>query len=316
METQSAPVAKVKKDFVIDIKGIDIKGQIKESVNGFIKENAPDIIDRVMVGRINEAVKKLTPNFITVGETPAIKIEGHLHKAFPEALFLCQVERQLFISGAAGTGKTFLASQVAKALQLPFSHISCSAGLSEAHLLGRMLFDGSYCSSEFVERYENGGVFLFDEIDAADANTLLILNSGLANGIISVPNRKDKPHAKRHENFVCIAAANTWGNGSFEYHGRNHLDAAFLDRFAMSKVHVHYDTVLEKDVCSEYPELAKILWQMRKNAEENKVRKVISTRAFISGAKQLAAGSDIKSLISRLTLGWSNEEKTKVVPAL
>ncbi len=301
------------KEFVIDVKNIDIKKEIKHAVIDFSKIYVEANLERALDSIVQEAVKKLTPNYVKVGERKEIKIEGRLHKAYKESLFLCQHERQLFISGPAGSGKTTLGEQIAQSLGLKFYHISCSAGLSEAHLLGRMLFDGSYVSSDFVKAYEEGGIFLFDEIDAADANTLLILNSGLANGMISVPNRKGKTTAKRHKDFICIAAANTWGHGSFEYHGRNHLDAAFLDRFAMSKVQVDYDKQLEKDIAASQPDLATELWKVRQNCEKNKVRKVVSTRAFISGVRQMAAGKSLEEVLDRFFIGWTKEERAKAL---
>lgn len=42
-----------------------------------------------------------------------------------------------------------------------------------------------------MEFYEEGGVFLLDEVDAADANVLLVINQALANGHLPVPNRTD-----------------------------------------------------------------------------------------------------------------------------
>lgn len=128
--------------------------------------------------------------------------------------------------------------------------------MSEAHLLGRMLFDGEYVESDFVRLYENGGVFLFDEIDAADANTLLVINSALANGYMSVPNRKEKQRAERHENFICIVAGNTWGKGSVEYAGRNRLDSAFMDRFTVAKLEIDYDTDLEGKIAGDHAYVA------------------------------------------------------------
>lgn len=302
------------KEFVIDVKNLNIKEEIKNATVGFTKLYVEANLEKALSAIVAEEVKKLTPNYIKIGERKQIKIEGRLHKAFEDVTFLAQQHGQVFISGPAGSGKTTLGEQVAKAFGLKFAHISCSAGISEAHLLGRMLFNGEYVSSDFVEIYENGGVFLADEIDAADANTLLILNSGLANGYISVPNRKGKTHAKRHKDFFLVASANTWGNGSFEYHGRNHLDAAFMDRFTMSKVSVGYDKTVEKEYCASCMELANVLWKIRANCEKNKVRKIVSTRAFKEGALQIAAGKTLKEVVSRFVTGWSKEEIAKVVP--
>jgi MoxR-like ATPase len=185
-------------------------------------------------------------------------------------------------------------------------------GLSEAHLLGRMLFDGTYVESDLVRLYENGGVFLFDEVDAADSNTLLVVNSAIANGVLSVPNRKEKPFAERHPDFICIVAANTWGNGSVEYNGRGYLDAAFLDRFCMAKVEVDYDESLEKTISKDYPGIAKMFQGIRKKVKENHIRRVVSTRAIISGVRMRSAGksqAEIKEIFLR---GWTPEQVDKL----
>ena len=48
---------------------------------------------------------------------------------------------------------------------------------------------------------------------------------------------------------MILAAANTWGRGGDQqYVGRNQLDAATLDRFVLSTLHVDYDTDLERDI--------------------------------------------------------------------
>ncbi len=44
----------------------------------------------------------------------------------------------IIVEGPDGAGKTTLSEQCAKALDLPFGHVSCSLGMSEAQLLGRM----------------------------------------------------------------------------------------------------------------------------------------------------------------------------------
>lgn len=304
-----------RKEFVIDVKGLDIKNEIKYAVVEFVKLKCDADFDKHLSGIVNEAVKKLTPNYVKIGDRKQVKIEGRTHKAFEECLFLAQHHRQMFISGPAGSGKTTLGEQIAKAFGIQFAFINCSAGMSEAHLLGRMLFDGTYVPSDFIELYEKGGVFLMDEVDAADANTLLTINSALANGIVAVPNRKENAHAKRHKDFILIASGNTWGSGSFEYHGRNHLDAAFLDRFAMSRIFIDYDKKLEKEFCASCPELANVIWKIRSEVTKNKVRKIVSTRAFKEGAIAIAAGKTIPQVVNRFFTGWTTEEISKVYDA-
>jgi midasin (ATPase involved in ribosome maturation) len=99
-------------------------------------------------------------------------VEGKAHTALPRCIRLAAARRNLLLVGPAGSGKMHLAAQVADALGLAFAHISCSADMSEGQLTGRLLPVGDggrfeYVRSEFVRCYEDGGVFLFDEIDAA-----------------------------------------------------------------------------------------------------------------------------------------------------
>ncbi len=221
------------------------------------------------------------------------------------------VHKQVFLAGPTGSGKTTLAAQVAEAMGTQFYFISCTAGMSEAHLLGRMLFNGDYASSDLVKAYEEGGVFLFDEIDAADNNTLLVINSALANNRLSVPNRKDKPTAERHPNFVCIVAGNSWGEGSIEYQGRAPLDRAFLDRFAMSKLYVDYDADLEKLIVSKQPQVSKAFQAFRGYLKDKNIYKPVSTRSIISAYKEAENGVAIKTIFNNFIIGWSPDETTK-----
>jgi len=268
--------------------------------------------------RIKAEAQKLQPNYtqINIQGKPTVQLEKRLHKSFEEALQMLILESQMFIAGPAGTGKTTLGEQLAESLSLPFSYISCSAGMSEAHLLGRMDISGNYIYSSFIKMFEEGGVFLFDEVDAADANTMLVINSALANGLVSVPNRKDNPVARRHKGFYCICAANTWGFGSNEYAGRNQLDAAFLDRFCGSKLLVDYDKELEKQLSSEQPMVAAIIWQIRDNVTKNKIRRVVSTRAIVSGVRAVSSGVKLKKYVERFLTGWSDQEKAKALENL
>lgn len=233
------------------------------------------------------------------------------HAAFKKVSQLATLERQVFIAGPAGTGKSTLGEQIAESMNLEFGHISCTSGMSEAHLLGRMDAHGEYLESLFVRLFENGGVFLFDEVDAADANTMLIINSALANNRLSIPNRKDNPTADRHPDFICICAANTWGFGSNEYAGRNILDAAFLDRFVGSKVMVDYDVKVEREIGAGNEKLLEVMWNIRKNVKENRIRRIVSTRAIISGVRQLNAGISLEDFLDTFFTGWTAEEVKK-----
>jgi len=143
------------------------------------------------LGQLKPEVKEIV---VKVADRPAITMEERVHEKFAEILDLAAQRMEILMIGPAGCGKSHLADQIAKALGLRFGSISCSAGMSEGQITGRLIPTGDggrfeYQRSQFVEFYEEGGVFLLDEIDAANANVLLVINQALANGHLPVPNR-------------------------------------------------------------------------------------------------------------------------------
>ena len=168
--------------------------------------------------------------------------------------------------------------------------------MSEGQLLGRLVSpigEGGtfeYVRSEFVRCYEEGGVFLFDEVDGADSNTLLVLNAALANGHMAVSNRPGNPVAMKHKDFVCIAAANTYGTGADrQYVGRNQLDESTLDRFRIGQVEMDYDAEIEAMLCPD-DNLRLILTEVRNKIRLAGLRRIISTR-FMRGMHTTCSSS-------------------------
>lgn len=284
---------------------------IDKATSEFMEKTVKQVLDIHAEQYTKELQKLLQPSVIVL-DGKEIKVKKTNHYTFKDVLYNCMVHKQVFLSGPTGSGKTTISAQIAEAMGLPFYFISCSAGMSEAHLLGRMLFDGTYASSDLVRAYEEGGIFLFDEIDAADNNTLLVINSALANNRLSIPNRKDKPYAERHTNFVCIVAGNSWGEGSIQYQGRSSLDRAFLDRFAMSKVEVNYDGNLERLITNKHPIISTVFHNLRGYLTQKAIDRPISTRTLISGYKDMENGHTISQVMNKFTIGWTEDDKKKV----
>jgi cobaltochelatase CobS len=245
------------------------------------------------------------------------RVSGRAHAEFPWALQLAVCRKNILLVGPAGSGKTHLAAQVAKAMGLPFAFVSCTAGMSEGQLLGRLLPTGDagrfeYVRSDFIRCYEEGGMFLFDEIDAADPNTLLIVNAALANGHVALPNRPDNPLARRHPDFVAVAAANTYGTGADrQYVGRNQLDESTLDRFRIGQVEMDYDPEVEKELCPD-DALRQRLLGYRARVREAKLRRVVSTRFLRDAFDMKRVGASDEQIDAALFRGWSTDEVAKV----
>lgn len=244
------------------------------------------------------------------------KIEGLTHARFERVYKLASLRQNILLVGPAGCGKTQLAEQVASALELPFAFLSCSAGMSESQLQGWLLpvgTDGafSYVPAGFVNAYENGGVFLLDEIDAADENLLLVINAALANGNFAIAQRYNNPVAKRHADFVMIAAANTFGHGADRvYAGRNQLDGATLDRFRTGLTTMDYDANVEGQLVDP----AVLRWgaNIRARINANKLRRVMSTRVLLGYTHQKLAGFSMAEWEDSYFADWSRDELSKV----
>lgn len=254
---------------------------------------------------------------VKLPEMDSIKIEGHAHPKFGEVLTLAALGLPVMLVGPAGTGKTTLGRQVAEALQRPFGSVSCTAGMSEGELVGKLLPNENggfeYRPSQFVTLYENGGVYLVDEIDAADPNVLLKVNQSIGSvaggGLWHNDLRHKSPEVRQHKEFVLIAAANTFGTGAgAQYVGRNQLDAATLDRFAV--VEIDYDVDFEGKIGDA--ETCKWLWSIRKKANEARLRRVVSTRAIQRCTMMKAAGMKQDAIKRMFFASWSQDERAKV----
>lgn len=255
---------------------------------------------------------------MTLSDGKKVSHTGVFHAKFPKIVALAKARKNIFLYGPTGLGKSHICKQLAQVLGLNFAFIQCTSGMSEGQLGGRLLpvgKDGTfeYVISEFVRCYEQGGVFLLDEIDAADPNVLLLVNAALANSRMAVPNRPDDPYAVRHPDFVCVAAANTVGHGADRlYSGRNKLDAATLDRFQIGKVCLDYDETVDRVLCPD-DLLRGRLQRYRRAVLEHKMERAVSTRFMIDAhdMKSRAGWSDAE-VDEALFSGWKADEVNKV----
>jgi MoxR-like ATPase len=254
---------------------------------------------------------------VSIDGKKAKKVDGYVHEKFEDILTLAAARINIMLIGPAGCGKTYIASQVAKALGLRSGSVSLTAGASEGHLTGRLLPIGDagkfeYVPARFVDFYENGGLFLLDEVDAADSNMLLVINQAIANGSFEVPTRVGNEVVKKHKDFICMAAANTYGTGENRlYVGRNQLDEASLDRFRAGQIEMDYDKNIEKMLVPD-DELREAAWTIRDKVNANKMRRIVSTRFMLDGLKLRAAGWTVNKILGQLTCGWKADELTKV----
>jgi len=157
----------------------------------------------------------------------------------------------VMLIGPAGSGKSFLAKQVAREIKteahpdgLPYGETPMTPGATRGDLLGRHTLDG-FVPSQFVEIYSGGGVFNFEEMDASDPSMLIVVNNALASDQLF--NSANGQVYEKHPDFIALATANTFGLGAdSKYTGREKLDLATIDRFRMCRATIGLDIDLVK----------------------------------------------------------------------
>lgn len=206
------------------------------------------------------------------------------HFLFPEVLATVNANIPTALIGPAGSGKSTMVEQVAKALEFKFYLQNAVTGTHE--LAGYMDAHGKYNTTTFRKAFEEGGLFFIDEVDTSDPGAVKWLNSALANGNAMFPDKPDP--VNRHAKFRAIIAANTFGTGADRmYVGANQLDASTLDRFVFFSF--DYDEKLELALAGNL-DWVKRVQDIRAAALTEKARIVISPRASIHGAKLLSIG--------------------------
>lgn len=164
------------------------------------------------------------------------------HEMFEEAFILVQAGVPVLLTGERGSGKTTIAMHIAKELGLDFYSLSMTRQTTLSLLLGFISVNGTYIPSQLYKAATKGGLFLIDEMDAADPNVLLCLNT-IENGYISFPTGV----VEIHKDFRLVATSNPQDKHNV-YVGRSKLDASTLDRF--DEIRVENDSSLEKSLVS------------------------------------------------------------------
>ncbi len=232
----------------------------------------------------------LKPNIVIVKheESGESKDMGLQHKQFSD--LLVSVSTRLFdgsrlniwLNGAAGTGKTTAAKKVAEALGLDY--YLTGAIDNEYKLAGFIDAQGRIVSTEFRKAWELGGIFLFDEVDASSPNAVLSFNGALANGVCPFPDK----NIQRHKDCVIIAAGNSATGATAAFNGRYKPDQAFFDRFGF--IEWELDEGLETATASN-ADWCQYVQKVRAAVKDKKYRDFdVTPRATYMGQALLQSG--------------------------
>ena len=251
---------------------------------------------------------KVICKVVQIGDLPQVKMDDVTHAKFEEVLKFVAMDEPVMMVGPAGTGKNVIASQVAKALGLEFYF--SNAITQEYKLTGFVDAMGNYQKTQFFDAFTKGGVFLLDEIDASIPEALVILNCAIANRYFDFP-KVGRVYA--HKDFRVIACANTYGTGaSTEYVGRNQLDGASLNRFAVEEI--NYDPRIEEYVARGNKDVLDFCREFRRIAMNNGAHIIVSYREISRLSKMIdGAHLDIKSAIKSCVLKGLENDSLRMI---
>lgn len=257
-------------------------GILEKAVIELISKTQTEKIESEIMGSVQDTIKDFiqkeygTIERKIVTEVNGVKVEqkGIQHERFETVLKFVANNEPVFLTGPAGSGKNVICKQIAEALGLNFYFTN--AVTQEYKLTGFTDAMGNYQETQFYKAFTQGGVFMLDEMDASIPEVLVILNAAIANRYFDFP--APIGYVEAHPDFRVVAAGNTTGQGAnFEYVGRNQLDGASLDRFAI--VEINYSKRIE-DSLSNDREIVDFCRDFRKAANKVGLNIIVSYRAI------------------------------------
>lgn len=272
---EEAPAPEPKKSSLGDeLERIMLETLAKTSVDR-IMENAKPMINQYILDNFGMLPQK---HEVTLPDGVKHEFEGVTHERFDDVLKLVQMDIPVFLVGQAGTGKNVICKQVAEALGLDFYFTN--AVTQEYQIKGFIDANGHYHETQFYKAFTEGGLFFLDEMDGSIPETLIMLNSAIANGYFDFPTGK----VYAHEDFRIISAGNTIGMGAdIEYTGRYQLDASSLDRFAL--INIDYSPRIEEAISGGNQELCQFARAFRKACDNSGIKCLFTYRSIERIAK-------------------------------
>lgn len=262
------------------------------------EEEVKELMEDLLAGRphMTRAEKgelaQLKQKILPEPSEKSTDLQSHLdgtHKVFASVLNDVKLNIPAMLVGSAGCGKSTLLYQVAQKLNLTYYPMAVNGQTAAYDIIGYKNASGDYIRTAFREAYENGGLFSFEEIDAGNPNVLTVINNALSQDFYLFPDKI----VQKNERFRLCASANTYGYGATrQYVGRNPLDAATLDRFAMTTV--DYDEDLEKQIgpVKEWTFFVQALRSVVSCWDDRVPPIIISTRAVVLGGRDVQSGTD------------------------
>jgi len=205
------------------------------------------------------------------------------HFRFPqketEAILTALIlEKNVYVEGPTGCGKTDLLAQVLNRLDRPMKRANMNGEVTRSNFLGGKVANqqrGTYFQYGSLPLAMRGGYpLLVDEVDYTPPHIASVLNPVLEGGRKLYIDEIDEEITAK-EGFLVMATANTGGKGDKTgvYTGTEVLNTSFLDRFSVKLKADYLDRATECSMLADrFPkEPTKDIETMVKGAEEIRV---------------------------------------------
>ena len=270
--------------------------EIKEEVKPMDQKSLGSELEKILMGtiamysadKVVETVmpmiqKKIIEEFgmipvkheIKVAEKTPMQMTGELPPVFDEILANSANGNSVMMTGPAGTGKGYMARQVAKALGAEFYEVN--AVTNEYQLTGFVDANSRFVRTPFYDACKavaegRKAVFLFDEMDCSNAESLKVFNDALEAREFTFPNDEKL----QFEDLIILSACNTFGTGADDMYVGEKIDASTLNRFVLIKV--DYNRKIEMALAGGDEELVDFIDAFRNQVEKNGMAFVVSYR--------------------------------------
>ena len=230
---------------------------LNKELSAFPIKEQKTFVDAIKLILEKRFAKEAIQNVETVQEVYKLHNDEILHKSYHKVKNTVLAGVIPMVVGPAGSGKSHAMEQIARDLDLNFYMANRIQNTFE--LVGFVDAAGNYVTTQFYEAFTKGGLFFFDEVDASSPEALVTINAAVAQKHMAFPGHAG--NTQMHKEFKAVVAGNTYGTGStFQYTGRNKLDAATLDRFMV--IDWEYDRDLEMKKIKDR-QLLEICWFLR-----------------------------------------------------
>lgn len=232
---------------------------------------------------------------------------GIKHRHYQELFDLVSSGEHVYMYGPHGSGKSHAAEQVAADLNLKYYLYSGTPQSPKSDIVGYLDATRELARTPFLEAFEHGGLFCWEELDATATSLQTLINIALSSKVMAFPHGL----VRQHEDFRFVGCGNTCGLGANPaYPERRPFDQSFGDRFEY--LEWGYDEKLEERIALAIHEHAGpwVDWvqQVRKWAKSEYPAFTPSPRGTIRIAKKLARGKKITGRLLDSSLWHGNHD--------